>query len=113
MQRTLYAERLYSLGDFKNIKFSSAITDIPEEVARNEKVIGLMYMNMYLSIEISYRHYYELIDSMITSKVKDVIEHLELERTQTMQELKAEMEAIYTPSKKPAIEVEPTEKETI
>lgn len=91
MERTLYAERLYSLGDFKNIKFSNALTGIPEELASNPRVVELLYVQQFLAIEIAYRRYYNTIDKITREKIVDILEFLEAERTQTFQELSEEI----------------------
>lgn len=114
MERTLYTERLYSLGDFKNIKFSTALTNIPEELAMNEKVVGLLYMQQFLGCEIAYRRYYDLIQKLTKDNVQNVVEYLENERNQTMKELYEEIRAaggtVAGENKKELVETQ--EKET-
>lgn len=106
MERTVYTERLYSLGDFKNIKFSTALTGIPEEMATNDRIINLLFFQQALSCEIAYRKYYDLIDhisknlsttrniagkSVTVADPEAVLSFLEEQRTQTMQELYKEI----------------------
>lgn len=92
MERTLYVERTYSLGDYKSIKFSSAMTQIPQELATNDNIIGLLYMHQFLAVETAYRRYYQLIESMAKKEITEVLQQLEEARTQTMQELYAEIQ---------------------
>ena len=102
MERTLLTERLYSLGDFKNIKFNNTLTGIPEEVANNERAIGQMFFLQALSCEIAYRRYYDMIEKINEEfvtvkngrKVADteaVMTFLLEERQQTMKELYEEL----------------------
>lgn len=102
MERTLNTERLYSLGDFKNIKFSNTLNNIPEEIAENQKAVGLMFYQQALSCEIAYRRYYDMIEKINEEmstvrggrKVVDnekVMEFLLEERQQTMKELYEEL----------------------
>lgn len=93
MERTLYVERLYSLGDFKNIKFSNALTGIPEELAKNDKIVGLLFFQQALSCEIAYRKYYDMVNKITTEKIQDVLSHLEEKRTQTLKELYEEIKS--------------------
>lgn len=93
MERTLYAERLYALGDFKNIKFSSTLSQIPEEVARNPHAINLLYVDMFIGMELAYRRYYAMVESLARSNVQEVIESLKTEQTKNYNELVAELGA--------------------
>lgn len=106
MERTLYAERLYSLGDFKNIKFSSALTQIPEDVARNPEAINLLYIDMYIGMELAYRRYYAMVENLARANVQEVIDGLETEQARNF----GELQSVLGASKKP--EIVPLEKET-
>lgn len=92
MKRDLSVERLFPLGDYKNVKFISEIKDIPDEFVTNEKVIGLIYFGQALECDIAYRKYFEVLDAIAKGKVKDVLAHLEEKKQQTYLELKAELE---------------------
>lgn len=91
MQRTLSVKRLYSLGQFKNITFENVLSDIPEEMATNEKIVQLLYTQQYLACEIAYRNYYNLVERISKEGVEDVLEFLENERNQTLTELYEEI----------------------
>lgn len=95
MERTLYVERTYNLGDYKSIKFSNALTGIPQELATNDRVIGLLYTHQFLTIETAYRRYYSLIERLAKSSIEETLAQLETERTQTMEELYAEVKKIH------------------
>lgn len=94
MQRDLGVERLYPLGDFKNIKFSTLLKDIPEELARNETVVGLLFLQQSISCEIAYRKYYDLVNKIAKDKIENVLEYLEQQREQTMAELYEEIKKV-------------------
>lgn len=105
MERSLYTERLYSLGDFKNIKFNNTLTGIPAEIANNPKAIELMFTQQFLSCEIAYRKYYDMMEKISEEytvvrngkKIADsqaVLEFLQSEREQTMAELYEEIKKV-------------------
>jgi hypothetical protein len=92
MKRDIGVERLYPLGDFKNVKFSTVLKDVPEDLAKNEKVVGLLFMQQSISCEIAYRKYYNMIDRIVKDKIENVLEYLEQQREQTMAELYEEIQ---------------------
>ncbi len=98
MKREVSVERLYYLGDYKNIKMGSTTTEIPEELALNNNAVELIFVQQYLACEIAYRKYIDMIDKINQEfsveirgkKVADaqkVMEFLQEQRTQTLQEL--------------------------
>lgn len=118
MNRTVYVERLYSLGDFKNIKFSSALTGIPEGLAKNDKIVALLFLQSALSCEIAYRRYFDTVDRISKEKITNVLRYLEDERTKTYYELYQEIQQVgaeegwEVPSKENEKKLE-DEKETV
>ena len=60
MNRKVNIERLYSLGDFKNIKFSDEISEIPEAISLNSKAMSLLYYLQLLEIEFDHKRYLKL-----------------------------------------------------
>jgi len=99
MKRNLTVERLYTLGDFQNIKFTNTITDIPQELSGNDNIIGLLFLQGGLSCDIAYSEYQRRRDAIKNEKVKDVLERLKEEREQTYLELKNEIESVYDDKK--------------
>lgn len=102
MERSLNVERLYSLGDYKNIKFGNTITGIPEELVNNDKVTGLLFLQQVLSCEIAYRQYVELIERInkeFTVEIggkkivnaEEVMQFLQDQRSSTLNELYEEI----------------------
>jgi len=60
MNRSLKVERIYSLGDYKNIKVTDDINEIPEELVLNDKAVGLMRVMQLLQTERVYQKYMHL-----------------------------------------------------
>lgn len=105
MERTLFTERIYSLGDYKNIKFNNTLAGIPEELANNTKAIELLFTQQFLSCEIAYRKYYDMMEKIAEEftvlkngkKIADtqaIIEFLQGERETTMSELYEEIKKV-------------------
>jgi hypothetical protein len=93
MDRALTVERLYYLGDYKNIKFTNSLTDIPENLAKNDKVTSLLFFQNALACEIAYRKYLETIEIMVREK-NDPIPYLEEKREQTLAQLLEEINKV-------------------
>ena len=93
MKRTVYVERLFSLGDFKNVKFSTALTGIPEELAKNDKVTNLLFLQGAIGCELAYRKYWNILEHITRDKTVDAIKYLEEQRQQTFEELYEEIKA--------------------
>lgn len=87
--RTTGVERLYFLGDFKNVKITNIVTDIPEEVGNNEKAMNLITRLTLIACDKSYLQYKELMEEEKLAG-KDVLEWLENQRQITYNALLAE-----------------------
>lgn len=123
MNRNLQVERLYSLGDYKNIKFTNGVNDIPQELALNEKVTELLFFQQALSCEIAYRRYYDLIEKIseemtIVKNGRRVVDgeqalaFLQEQKETTMKELYSELNATYGDKPETVAQENNTEKET-
>lgn len=77
MKRKISIERLYNLGDFKNIKFSEEVSEIPDELVNNEQFITILSSLMLLRIEQNYHKYIKLMESTRGRSVEDAIGLLE------------------------------------
>lgn len=91
MTRTLYVERLYSMGNYENIKFSNSLKDIPEEVALNPNAVGLLFLQQLLSCEEAYLEYKKLVETIAQERLEDALEILKQKREQTYSELLSEI----------------------
>ena len=98
MQKRIGVERLYYLGDYKNIKFASEVSEIPEELAMNETATELLFLQQYIGCELAYRKYVNMIETINETftvekggkKIVDteaVIQFLQEEKTQTLKQL--------------------------
>ena len=77
MKRKISLERLYSLGDYKNIKFSEEVSEIPDELVNNEQFITILTNLMLLRIEQNYNKYIKLMESTRGKSIEDAISLIE------------------------------------
>ena len=92
MDRKITVERLYSLGNYQNVKFVDEITDVPGSIAMNKDAMNLLHYAQLLEVEKSYQLYIKLrLDKLPKGKLEDVInetlEVLEEEQSQTWEHL--------------------------
>ena len=57
LTRTLKIERVYPLGDYKNIKFMDEFTDIPEHIATNPELINKLFVMLMMQCDLNYFQY--------------------------------------------------------
>lgn len=103
MKRSLSAERLYSLAEYQNIKFVNTISEIPEELSRNENIVSKLFLLQSISCDMAYADYKRLREKMKEERVTDVLEFLKEERIQTLKELMIEIEKELDVNKKPLV----------
>ena len=60
MKREIGIDRLYFLGEYKNIRFTDRFLGIPEEHALNPELIAKLSYILMVTIELEYRKYIEL-----------------------------------------------------
>lgn len=100
MNKTLSAERIYSLGDYQNIKFTDTITEIPEALALNPDALKKIRYLQIVDMEWSFINYMNLryrqpkIGSALET-IEVALEFIEEERTRTFQQL---LDAINNPN---------------
>lgn len=58
MNRSIKIERLYALGDYKNIKIIDELHDIPESVALNAELMGKLYSLLFTNVDLQYYRYF-------------------------------------------------------
>lgn len=88
LTKTLKVERLYSLGDYKNIKFVSELYNVPKELAFRKEFIDQINYLMLLDVESNFRKYIELSSTLSTIKLEDMMQYLEDERINTLDKIK-------------------------
>lgn len=79
MERTLSVERLYSLGDYRNIKFGDVIISLPEKAMFNDELVAEIQFYQQLTIERAFRRYMDLASKISTAKAEEVSAFLEAE----------------------------------
>lgn len=99
MNKTLSAERIYSLGDYQNIKFTDTITEIPEAIALNPNAVQMIRYLQIVDMEWSFINYMNLRNRQpkigaALETIEKALEFIEEERTRTFQRL---LEAINPP----------------
>src|SRR5574339_307256 len=109
MKRDLSVERLFPLGDFKNIKFGTVLKDVPDELVGNENVAVLLYLQLALSCDIAYRRYFDTINKIAREKIQDARAYLEEQRAEVMQQLREEIQKVAEEKSK---KLEAVEEET-
>jgi hypothetical protein len=88
MNRNLGIERVYSLGDYKSIRFLDFINEVPEEIAMNMDAVGLIRYLQLVGVDLAYTKY-----NMLLKQHTPMLEHeresfLTTEYANTMDELK-------------------------
>ncbi len=77
MKRSLKIDRLYSLGDWKNVRFGDEFIDIPEESIFDAEFVGDIRMLQLLGVEILYREYLKLQhDELVGKDLEEALERL-------------------------------------
>lgn len=87
MKRSLKLERLFPLGDYKNIKFTDEVIDIPEDIVLNESLMAKIRYLQMVDIEIAFREYISLMQRVSTFKTEELakaVEFLKQEQISTI-----------------------------
>jgi len=88
MDRSVSVTRTYALGNYKNIKLTDTISDIPEELATNPEVMGALKFLQIVSIEQSYFNYVRDAESWHQLDIEDAIAKLDGLEKETITDLK-------------------------
>ena len=81
MKRKLSVERLYTLGDYRNIKIINEITDVPEEL------VNLTFQQLTTECDQAYEDYKAMNEER--KNAEDVREFLKSEKERIAQELES------------------------
>jgi hypothetical protein len=91
MNRTLSVERIFSLGDYQNLRVNNTLTDIPEEVVSNPDDERLLRDLQLLDVELTWLRYAQIKLSYpkITTDeaVNTALETIEEQRRLTFEKL--------------------------
>lgn len=85
MKRKIGIERLYFLGQFKNIKVENVL-ELSEEVAMDNHAVRLLYKDLMLSCDLAYNDYKEYNERFKEEKVEDMLRALQEEKTRIEEE---------------------------
>ena len=72
MNKTLRVERLYSLGDYKNIKITSELTDVPDTVWKDEEKVSVIEFSLLLDVESQFYKYMEMVKQQKGMTIEEV-----------------------------------------
>lgn len=91
MNKQIAIERIFSLGDYQNIKVTDTITEIPDAVASKPEAIKLLRYLQLVDIEWTYIHYAKLraMEPKLSNldAIDSAMAFIEEERTQTFENL--------------------------
>lgn len=93
MNETIGVERLYTLGNYKNIKLTDTISDIPEELMFNNDFHNIVRTLQFIRLDkqfLSYRNTTNKLVSKVLGKeldINDAIEILNANETDTITSL--------------------------
>jgi hypothetical protein len=92
MNRNSHVERVYPLGDYKTLRLSDDIIDIPMPLAMDKEFMGLVRYLQLVEVEITYRKYFELLKQTNAITVDEAMKFLAKVQEDTMGEIKAKLE---------------------
>ena len=74
MSGKISAERLYSLGNYKNIKFIEEVNDIPDDLMFNVEYVTYVRTLQALRLDKSYLQYLQLFDEVVQKVIDETME---------------------------------------
>jgi hypothetical protein len=86
MSRTIGLDRVYPLGEYKNIRVSDTFT-IPEEVMLDDNYINTIVKMLMCTIEVTYLKYIKMSNKLASLSLDEQVQLLEEVKSQTMEEL--------------------------
>jgi hypothetical protein len=88
MNRSLGIERVFSLGDYKSIRFSDIINELPQEVMLNQELIDkLRYLQM-LNVDAAYQLYVDMNRRINRIPEEEKLSFLIEEKLNTLDDIK-------------------------
>jgi hypothetical protein len=88
MNRSVGMERVFSLGDYKSIRFSDTINDLPQEVMLNQELIDkLRYLQM-LNVDAAYQLYVDMNRRINRIPEEEKLSFLIEEKLNTLDDIK-------------------------
>ncbi len=93
--RSLGIERVFNLGDYKSLRVSDTIDDLPIEVMFNDVFMDKVRYLQLVAMDLTYERYVEMTKKLPVSNA-DRIVFLEEERLNTMSEIKNLLSETFT-----------------
>ena len=87
MSRTIGVERVFALKPYETLRLVDFINDLPEEVYDNDKALRFLRGIQFLNLELNYRKYLRLLNTLNPLNVEDSIQLLEELKVNTYSEL--------------------------
>ncbi len=88
MNRTLGIERTYSLGNYKNIRVTDIITDVPEEWMLNEEITSKLRLLQLMRADSVYYTYLKksptYVDGITTEDAIEAIDKITISTTEKL-----------------------------
>jgi hypothetical protein len=81
-------ERVFSLGDYKSIRFSDTITDLPQEVMLNQDIVDRIRYLQMISVDLAYQTYVDTYRKLITITEEEKLSFLIEQKINTIDEIK-------------------------
>lgn len=94
MNRTIGTERLYTLGNYKNLKVTDVISDIPQELLGNSEVMSSLRMLQMLQSDKTYLQYLlnsatmQDLSGATPADLEELVETIDETRVATLEKLK-------------------------
>lgn len=88
MNRTLGIERVFTLGDYKSIRFSDTIENLPQEVMLNQELVDKIRYLQMLNVDSAYQRYAEMYRKLNVLPEEEKMSFLIEEKLNTLDEIK-------------------------
>ena len=96
MKRSLGVERTYTLGDYKNLRVSDYINDIPEELMLNDEFVSSVRLLQLMRLDAVYYEYQKntatRIDNISAEEALEYIDKLTLGTSEKLYKTVASLE---------------------
>lgn len=89
--RNIKIERLYNLGDYRNIKLIEEINDLPDAIQFKESLMSKIRYYLLVSIEQGFYKYKNLAQKVASLSPEEALAFLEEEKINTLDSLKEEL----------------------
>lgn len=91
MNKSISVERIYSLGDYQNIKFTDTILEIPQAILENADAMKNIRYLQLVDVEWAYLRYMKLRSLLPQGRLDEALEYVETERARTFEDLLKEI----------------------